>query len=203
MKRIALGVAVTFALLLLPAASADTLTLGPGACGLPGQDCGPFIFTADATDTSVTFSIQNTDSADWLLQAFSLYFWDGTITATFNAGGLQDGSIDNNTQQNNGAGNCNANGPNGAFCVDFTNYLVSGGQTYTWMFDIADGTVLDLNDWHVQVLLTCAPGEECADPGRVALSTTAGTQVPEPSSLALFGSGLIGVASLLRRKVNL
>jgi len=203
MNKVALAVAVTFTLLLLPAASAETLILGPGACGAPGQNCGPFAFTINATDTSVTFSIENTDSADWLLQAFSLYLWNGTITASFNAGGLLDGSIDNNTQQNNGGGNCNSNGPNGAFCVDFADYLISAGQTYTWMFDIADGTLLNLDDWHVQGLLTCAAGEQCADPGRVALSTGPGVATPEPTSLMLFGSGLIGFGTLLRRKVNL
>jgi len=41
------------------------------------------------------------------------------------------------------------------------------------------------------------------DGGEATLTNSSGSSVPEPSSMLLFGTGALGVAGLLRRKINL
>lgn len=94
-------------------------------------------------------------------------------------------------------------------------YTNSGGQIYGWYFAATGSIGPSPND--VEVLLTCgtlpcSPGLDFADfalanpsgfadngndPGTWTMSTT---PTPEPSSLMLFGTGLLGLPMGLRRK---
>jgi hypothetical protein len=40
------------------------------------------------------------------------------------------------------------------------------------------------------------------EPGVDAFTITGGTSTPEPGTLVMFGSGIIGLAGMLRRKFN-
>src|SRR5262245_19847371 len=115
MKFTKLAVLVLACLLVsaLPAA-ADTIVMGPGPCGTPSLDCGPFTFTFNVTDSTAQVTIQNGGDNSWNLNMFSMHLWDGTITATGNPASPQNGfafTITNGANGNNGQGTCNSQGP--------------------------------------------------------------------------------------------
>jgi hypothetical protein len=107
-----------------------------------------------------------------------------------------------------GINNSGCSGSGGGFdCADATSlgsFNLVPGPTYTWVFDINVGSA--------SLLLAPAPGEGSASikaryvnssgekVGALLSENITLTPVPEPASIALFGSGLLTLAGLIRKR---
>jgi PEP-CTERM motif-containing protein len=84
-----------------------------------------------------------------------------------------------------------------SFYINSTNFFSQPGptayvlSTFTYTGPTTTGT------------LNIVYGECCTPPGIFATNLPTGGNTPEPGTLAMFGSGVIGLAGLLRRKINL
>jgi hypothetical protein len=107
--------------------------------------------------------------------AFGYDLWDTTVT-TNNVGG------------NCGAAGCSLTG--GTWYLSLTGATDSGSGRDGW--DINSGPSLAYHNTLGEV-----PSESFTINGSAAGGTT-----PEPSSILLFGSGILGLAGVLRRKMN-
>src|SRR5262249_48884641 len=102
-------------------------------------------------------------------------------------------------------GGCKDNGSANAFCIQIdSNGLILNGDSLTFTITILGGTLLPNSGWDIQSLVTgCAGGgNDCT---RIAVSQPigGGRVIPEPASIMLLGSGLLGAGTLLRRRIKL
>lgn len=86
----------------------------------------------------------------------------------------------------------------GGTCVD-------GNSEFSSLFcsDFANGATIDVTLENMPTDLATLYSEGQSATGvKIETGSITPTPVPEPGSLALFGSGLLGIASFLRRKIN-
>ncbi len=180
---------------------------------------------------TITFTITNSTGTNAGIYDFSLGISPGgtvnvnSVTGTGTAGtGFE---FFGNTKQNNGSGTTCSSGVGGWLCVDYASgqslpnfdtiaangtltYVING--TFTGSLDtdphlMAQGCV----DTSQTFTYTTGTGKDkvnhtlnCPFNGsgsyNISLDGTPG-QVPEPGSLMLFGTGLLGMAGFLRRKL--
>ena len=137
-------------------------------------------------------------------------------TLSFTTGALTSGSLQQGgTFAAGGTFNIQGNGTDGLngtlFAGSFTSpvtwtlvTLANGTHNYT-LSGVVTGTMNGMTVSGVTVQLTVNSGKGYFD-GAIAVAsgeTNVTSTVPEPSTLALFGSGLVGMISLARRKLAL
>jgi PEP-CTERM motif len=196
-------------------AKADTVTTlyctGGNTCYSNAADAGSsyWQFTSDMNASGGTFTFTLTvtavnESTNAGLNHFSGQLSWGDVTSVSYVSGYSNGWTDVEANKGDNGGSCGGKAK-GAFCGSSTGSTdISLGSNGSVTFKVTgtyDGTFNPDADWNFQASadnLTSGSGNA------FALSLTVGpdsTIVPEPGSLMLFGTGLLGAAGFLRRKI--
>ncbi|HEX9596982.1 MAG TPA: PEP-CTERM sorting domain-containing protein [Anaerolineales bacterium] len=206
---IGMAVAVLAVLAMAAPAKADPVTLTLSGCdscfGMTytlSFDTTPTSTTATTETFQITLTIDTTgatglNSGD-LLRLVALKLTGGNSITAVSAvsiptgwtagfggeGGITDGCDDTGTDDRA----C-------SFAASASDGLAPDGSTYTWILDVTVLTGTLMTDGiPLRVAFTNGTGQRL-------LSDTFTTEVPEPGTLILFGTGLLSMAGAIRRRI--
>ena len=107
------------------------------------------------------------------------------------------------------AGGCSGT-LDGYFCDPYTGsgfgkQVAHSGDVYNfeWLLTLTSGSSLLTIDSVKALYVTSAGQQHGITSEDITLTPTPPTATPEPSSLALFGTGILGIATIIRRRVQL
>jgi len=163
----------------------DTFTVGSGGANVTGISFGAWAFPGDVLESS---GIQITSS-----EFGGTTFYSGTVN--FVQSGCSSNQYGFNVcTETSDSSFGSVNLAAGTYWLNLDNAVVNTGDPIYWDENSGPSSASENS-------VGTIPSEAFTVLGGTTTTTTTSSSVPEPSSIMLFGSGILGLAGLLRRKL--